>query len=276
VGLLDDLKKEVEDKEEEARQQDAALKAQQEFYATQLRPAMQRAHTYFAELVETLNTLDREVKVPYALAPPKERPLELKHGQYVFRSDDYENPYKLFITCDCAFEQSMEYVVDTNSAVASYAALLEEHKIPHDTKNRLDESHAIVSATFTVDGPLKVQMRLLASEEDQCIYIDLLNLDVLPVKRYKFTPQQIDDALLDRLARLLVREESRLIEVKVSEQTRAELQRKLAEEKRRLEEEQAAAEAHREAERQAEEEAKLINRAKRSVSGGLKKILSKD
>ena len=123
---------------------------------------------------------------------------------------------------------------------------------------------------------MKVQIRLLASPKDACIYVDLLNIEAQPVKRYRLAPEDVDEALLDRLARMLIREEQTLIAVKISDDARAALRRKLEEEKRRKARELADAEAEREAERLAEEEAKLINRARRTVAGSIKKILSRN
>ena len=120
---------------------------------------------------------------------------------------------------------------------------------------------------------MNVQIGILAHAADRCVYIDLQNIEDQPLKRYKFVPEKVDDELLERLARLLVREESQLVEVKLSEDVRDELRRQLELEKRRNEEELAEALAYREAERLAEEHAKLINRAKRAVVGATAHVL---
>jgi len=276
MGLLDDLKKQVEEKEQQERQQDAELKAQQEFYDEHLVQVMRRAHDYFSELVQQLNAVAPDVSPTYPLAPPQEPPLVLKQEGYGFRSDSYEKPTSIIVHCECRLDKRREFFVRSKAAVTNYAALLDSHKFPYYTKNELDQRHDVVNATFILEGPMKAQIRLVASPEDRCIYVDLLNIDTQPVKRHRLPPENLDETLLDRLARMLIREETTLVEVKISDDARAELRRKLEEEKRRKAEELAEAEAQREAERLAEEEAKLINRAKRSLTGGLKKILSKD
>ena len=83
---------------------------------------------------------------------------------------------------------------------------------------------------------MKVHARISADAVDRCVYIDLQNIEDQPFKRYKFLPEKIDDDLLERLARLLIREESKLVEIKLSDDVRDELRRKLALEKRRNEE----------------------------------------
>ena len=276
MGLLDELKKEAEKKEQLEREQGEEREAQQAFYDTQLRPVLRRAHDYLLELVDTLNTVAPDVTASFCLDPEQKQTFSMKQGTYTFRGGDYDKPLELVVSSECRLAKSPEYYVRSKAAVSRYAALLDSHKFSYHSRNELDSAHEICGATFKLEGPLKVQIRLLASPADRCIYVDLLNLESQPMKRYKFPPEKVDDALLDRLARMLVREESVLVEVKISEDTREALRQKLAEQKRRLDEEQARADAAAEAERLAEEESGLLGRARRSMSGGIKKIFSKD
>lgn len=276
MGLLDDLKKEAEQKEELARQEDAELQTQEAYYEAELKPAMRRAHEYFEELINHLNTVDREISPGYTLVPAGQQPVSLKQGDYMCRADSHDNPRTLLVKTECAMEARREIIVKGKADFQRYSAMLEEHKFPHYTKKQLDDGHEVASAAFILEGPLTVQIRFQANLEQQCINLDLLNVEATPIKRYRFKPERIDETLLDRLARCLIREESTLVEVKVSDEMRAELRRKLEEENRRKAEAEAAAMAHREAELQAEEEAKLLNRAKRSVTGGIKKMFTKD
>jgi hypothetical protein len=77
---------------------------------------------------------------------------------------------------------------------------------------------------------------------------------------------------LERLARLLLREESKLVEVQVCDDVRDELRRQVEEDKRRNEEDLAQAYEYIEAERLAEEDARLINRTKRAMTEGVDKV----
>ncbi|MEM0955792.1 MAG: hypothetical protein AAGI24_16745 [Pseudomonadota bacterium] len=279
MGVLDDLKKEAEQKEQGNQTDGDDAEAQEAFYQAKLQPVMRRAHDYFADLVKALEKVERKVSASYALDPEQKDVVSLPQGKYVFRTDDFDNPRKLIVATECQLDKRREYLVRGRGAVTRYAALLDDHQLPYYTKDELDHSHQVVNATFTLEGPLKVQIRLLASPENRCIYIDLLNVESLPTKRYKVPPEKLTDDLLDRLARMLMREESVLIEVKVSEDARQQLREKLEAERRRQAVEQAKVDAAIEAERRAEEEAKLLNRAKKSVTGiagGLKKKFRKD
>jgi len=146
-------------------------------------------------------------------------------------------------------------------------------------KDVLDKLHDVRGATFFLEGPMKAHIRMLADPANKRISINLRNLENLPFKRYKFSPESIDDELLERLARMLIRQESTLVEVKVRDEVRDELRRKIETEKRQKEQDLAAAYALLEAEKLAEEDAKLVNRAKQVVvgraGGFLKKVFSR-
>jgi hypothetical protein len=273
MGLLDDLKTEVKKIKNEELQQDAELEAQEEFYNTHLRPVMLRANSYFAEIVDNLNTVAPEIYPAYQLDPLQQREITLNQGSYLYRADHVENPRRIDMSCNCTLVDAQEFYVRSKDAVDKYAALLDSYKFPYHSKNELDTRHEVINATFILEGPMKVLVRIQADAVDRCVYIDLQNIEDLPFKRYKFLPDKVDDELLDRLARLLVRKESKLVEVKLSDDVRDEFRRQLEQEKRRNEEELAEAHAYREAERLAEEEAKLINRAKRAVAGATGSVL---
>ena len=278
MGLLDDLKLEAEKIRAEEQEQNAEFESQEEFYDEYLKPVMVRAYAYLSEIVDNLNIVAPDIRPSYPLNPSLKVGVVLNQANYVFSFDNRKSPRQIDILCTCTLDQPQEFHVATKEAVENQAELLRSHKFHHHQRNRLDNLHNIRGATFLLEGPMKIHIRLLAQAADRCIYIDLRNLEDQPVKRYRFAPDKVDDELLERLARLLIREESRLVEVKVSDKLREELRLKLELEKRREEEDLAQAYAELEAEKLAENDDKLINRARRLVAektGEVLKVLSK-
>ena len=86
MGLLDDLQVEVRTIRVAELDQNAELKAQEEFYNVHLRPAMLRAYDYFSEIVESLNVIASDIKVSYPLNPLLIDRIEarLSMGKYFF------------------------------------------------------------------------------------------------------------------------------------------------------------------------------------------------
>ena len=73
----------------------------------------------------------------------------------------------------------------------------------------------VKSATFDWEGPLKIAVRILASAADRCVYIYLRNLESMSRKRYPFFPEKIDSALLERLAKQILRQEEKLVSIEL-------------------------------------------------------------
>ena len=265
MGLLDDLQVEVKKIRADEFRQNAELGAQEEFYSVHLRPVMLRVYQYLSDIVDNLSIIVPDISPSYPLNPLLKEGVALKQGDYKFSFDNSKTPHQIDIRCSCTLERPQEFHVPTKDAALRYAELLESHKFPHHRKDHRDRKHNIRGATFILEGPMKVHMRIHARAADKCIYIDLRNLEDQPLKRYKFPPEKVDDELLERLARLLIREESRLVEVSIDDDYREELRRRIELDKRRDEEALAEAYAHMEAENQAEKDARLTNRAKRAV-----------
>ena len=112
---------------------------------------------------------------------------------------------------------------------------------------------------------MPVHIRIEANPADQCIYVHLRNLEPQPYKRYKFSAEKLDATVLERIAKVLIREEPQLVEVEVSDDFRSDLRRRLEIENRRKEEELAKALAEIEAEKQAALEAKPSFKAKKAL-----------
>jgi hypothetical protein len=274
MALLDDLQHQVEKIQEEKLERQVELEAQEEFYDVQLRPAMSRARDYLAEIIDNLRIVVPQIYPSYPLNPQLQKGVTLKQIDYEFDYDNGKSPRQLVIRCSCILEQPHQFDVKSKDAVLQHTDLLESYRFPYHRKDYRDKRHDVRSATFTLEGPMRVYIRLLADAVDRCIYIDLRNIEQQAVKRYKFSPQQIDDVLLERLAQLLVRKESLLVNVEVSTNVRDELRRKLEIEKRRDEEDLARGLAILEAEKLAAEEARPINRARRAAASGVDKVLT--
>jgi hypothetical protein len=234
---------------------------------------MVRTYGYLSEIVDNLNIVAPDIHPSYPLNPSLKHGVTLSQTNYEFHFDNRKSPRQIDIICTCALDQPQEFHVATKDAVVKQADLLKSHKFHYHQRNRLDKLHDIRGATFILEGPMKVHIRVAANAADKSIYIDLRNLGDQPYKRYKFSPDKVDDELLERLARLLIREESTLVEVEICDDVRDELRRRLELEKRRDEEDLAEAYAHMEAERLAENDAKLINRTKRAVAEGVGQVL---
>jgi hypothetical protein len=266
MGILDELNIRVEEVRAEQLRRDSELEAQEIFYRDHLRPLMLQAHQYLSEIVYKLNIVAPEIKPSYPLKPLSNQSITLEQSDYQIDFDSKTSPHQIDVTCLCALDQPQEFFVPTQDAASRFTDLLHSYNFPHHRKDRLNSRFEVSGATFFLEGPMRVHIRILADAAGRCIQTLLYNLEEPPFKRYKFTPDTFTPEILERLAFLLVREEKVLVEVVVSQDYRDRLRLQLEEEKRRNEEDLATAFAELESQRLEEENAKFLNRAKRFVS----------
>ena len=267
MGILDDLNIKVEEIREEQLKRDLELEVQEKYYREQLRPLMLQAHRFLSDIVHKLNIIQPEIRPSYPLNPLTKELVTFDQSDHRIDSDGETNPYQIDVTCSCTLDQQQEFYVPGKDAALNYAELLHSYNFYHHRKNRLDSRFDMCGATFFLEGPMHARIRILANATDRCMQIILQNFEDLPIKRYKFSPDKFTPDLLERLARLLVREEMLLVEVAISHDYRDQLRRQLEEEKQHKEEDLATAFAELESQRAEEREnAKLLNRAKRRVA----------
>lgn len=265
MGLLDDLQARADKLRLNEQQRHQNLQLEKDFYEAELKPAMLMAYEYLSKLIENLNLVKPKITAHYPLNPENKAGIILNQTDYEFIFDHGEKPHQLDIRCVCTLDRPVEFFLPSKTAVLNHSELLDDYRFFYHRRDRRDQTYDVSGATFILEGPMPVHIRIEANPVDRCIYVHLRNLEPQPYKRYKFSAEKFDADLLERIAKVLVREESMLVEVEVSEDFRSELRRRLEIENRRKEEELAKAYAEMEAEEQAELEAKPSFRAKKAL-----------
>ncbi len=272
MTLLDDLKSQAADIKAAELATREEQQAQEEFYTLKLRPVMIRARDYLDEIIKNLNIIDTTVECSYAFDPNPLARVAFTQSEYDFDYNDARNPRQLEINCKCRLQQPTEFYVATKEGVEQHARLLEDHNMPHHQRNQLDELYTIRGATFILTDPLPARIRILSSPADRCIYVDFRNFEDEPSSRYRFDPAELTDEMLEKIVRILLREESKLVRIELSEEYREELQKQLEKDRLRKKREEAGGLAAREAERLRQEKERLINRTKSAVSVATQKM----
>lgn len=275
MNLLDELKEEVRKIKSREFQQNAELEAQAQYYKTHLRPVMLRAHEYFAAIVESLNIVEPDIRVRYALNPLLENGVTLKQSQYKFRADSRDDPRQIDVFCRCTLDKPQEFYLSSPKQIQSHVELLEAHDFAYHRKNRLDRNHDIRGATFILEGPMTAHVRITANAADHTVRFVLRNIEHQPIKRYSFRPEAVDEALLESVAKVLLRRIPMLVERKVDSTFRAQLQDRIASDRFDIEQDLAQAQSDREAEQLAKKNASLVNRVRLTASERVRELLKR-
>jgi hypothetical protein len=275
MTLLDDLKAQAADVKAAEFALREEQQAQEEFYALSLRPAMVQARDYFDEVIRNICIVDPSIECSYPFDPNQMAGVTFTQSEYAFDYNDSRNPRQLYIRSICRLRKPAEFYVPTKKGVEKYAKLLHDHVLPFHQKNQLDERYDIRGATFILDEALPAQIRILSSPADRCIYVDFRNFEEKPFVRYRFNPDQLTIEMLEKIARVLLRKEPKLISFDVSEEFRGELQKQLEIDRLKKEKDVEEGLAYLETEQQAEEkEARLINRTKSALSSGRQRVVA--
>ncbi|MEZ5570879.1 MAG: hypothetical protein R3E64_02555 [Halioglobus sp.] len=274
MSLLNDLQEEVKKIRAREMAQDAKREAQAKYYQQQLRPVMQRAYAYFAEIVDNLNIIAPEIKVRYPLNPQLENGISLKQSQYKFRSDNRDNPQQIDIFCRCTLEKPHEFYLSSPKAIQQHVELLNSYNFAYHRKNRLNRHHEIRGATFILEGPMMVHIRIAANAADSSVHVGFRCLEQQPVKRYRFAPEDVTDELLERIAKVLMRQLTTLVDKKkVDPRLRHQLRSQIEQERFETEQDIAQAYADRQAAIQEQRTASMIHRTRHTVKEGARKLI---
>ncbi len=232
MSLLDELREKAEQIKAEELAQQESQRALENYYQTSLKPAMLEAYRYLSELVNHLHVVRPEIHATYPLNPLQPEGTRLLQSDYRFEYDDPKQPRQLDILCQCALDSLVEFELNGQKAAEQHTALLDRYKFFYHRYERRDARHEVVGARFTLEGPMRVQIRILADPDDRCIHVLLRNIETEPVRRYRFSPEQLDHHRLERLGRVLLREEPALVQVEVSPAVRQQLRARLEEDAR--------------------------------------------
>ncbi len=227
MSLIESLREQVSLKEAAHAAHLAELEAQQRVYEETLRPTMLKMLGYFSELVDSLRLLDTKTSVHLPLAPDKSSTVSMEQSGYRFSYDDGKNPTRLEVFCECVLTAPQRFYVSNPQAVENYTQYLDDMQLAYHKKTQLDGHYDVRSAVFELEGALKIGIRIDANPESGRISFYLLNLETMSTRKYEFSPEKIDESFLERLAKLLLRQESKLVSIKLCPDIRAGLRAKV-------------------------------------------------
>lgn len=268
MALRDELRKEVAEIESQRQRESERRMADEAFYRERLVPVMRDAHTYFAEVVANLQIISPDIFPGYPLNPTSDKDVRLRQCDYKYRVDDGKAPREIDVVCQAVLDRPVEFFLSTRERAEKHAILLDSYDFAYHRKNYLDKQFNVKGATFFLEGPMRVYFRIAANAEDRCLYIDLRNLGDQRSKRYRFTADEFNESLFDRLSNVLLRREEYLVPPKVGSVERDQLQRQLDLERREREADLADAFEQQASRKQAEQDALLRNRTRNALSNG--------
>lgn len=262
MGLLEDLKDQASKIQADEENEKAGEAEKEVFYQENLRPGMLQAYQYFIDLVAHINIVKPECIVDYPLMPDGQGTISLNQGDYKVLIDSSSNPKKIDIRFYARLEEPVTLGVDSKIEALRYSDYLDSYRIKYHRRDEKNEQYEVVRSEFQIEGPLPLQLRIFANVDQQRIDIISKNFMRPSLERSSFRPEDMNEKLLDRVGKFILRKEDSISSAQISDQALAGIRKKLESEKAQAEVRRVALEAESES---AKKEGGLNFRLKNAV-----------
>ncbi|WAR45078.1 hypothetical protein [Methylomonas rapida] len=238
MGILDQLKQEAAEKQKLQESQTNLQKQREDRYRAAILPAMQKAFKFMQELVEYLNFLEHAVVVEeYSNQYPQFG--QMKQQDYKIYTDnhggfaDVDRLMQINVRFFCVGFGSFSYNLEGQNRIEREVAFLTSRNVHFDWK-LLDGRSAIPSAVFTITRRIPVRFRFEVDYDNSKIHLLINNHENFNAYKKAFAPEDVNDELLDEIARFMLRKDSDFIRLEITSVQRQRI-KNLVEQKRREE-----------------------------------------
>jgi len=228
MGILDQLKQEAAEKKQQEETQVNQRKQREDYYRESILPAMQKAFHFMKELVEYLNFLERDIEVDeYSSRYPQFGPL--KQQNYKIYTDnhggfaDFDRLMQINVCFFCVGFGSFSYNLESQGRIEREVAFLTSRNAYFDWK-LLDGRSAMHSACFTITRKIPVRFKFEVDYEQSNIQLLINNHEDFGAYKKTFAPDEVNDGLLDEIARFMLRKDSDFIRLEISSSHRRNIQ----------------------------------------------------
>ncbi len=233
MSLLDDLKREAQERQAADSADQEAIRKEAE-YRERIRPAMLKILHYLSELTEQLKVVDPDVRQDYTL-PGIGTVADLRQGNYVVNADSTENTKTIRLRFNCTDEREREYAVRPKSSADETRDFLETQVMRYAEWPIRDPVQGIIGLNFQLAVKVDVNFVFKADPDQGAIALFISNFSNFKVEKSVVQPERIDDAWLDNLGNYLLRRRKNLYELEITDTDKAAIRSKLEADRRQRE-----------------------------------------
>jgi len=264
MGLLDDLKNQAETLRAKEQQGEDRSGDKTQFYQEEIHPRMKEIYDFLNEMVENLNFIKPETIVNYPIYPGGEKQ-SFRQGKYNLVIDSPQQIRDIKLTCKAELDKPVKLRVRGEENVKKLFEILASYKIQAKRKDFSDKSYNLTHSDISIEGPLNISIQLSGSDDSSYIQLLLTNFEGPGVIKRNMDVKNINQDFLDKLGRYILREDTKLFALDISEKDKQAIREMV--ERERVRREQEIAEMERRAEEEKEEQ---------KNSSGLRKFFNKN
>jgi hypothetical protein len=240
MGVLEQLRDQVNRKQDDALDQQTIEQELAARYKESILPKMQSIFVFMKEMVEHLTYLEQAVFIDdYSSKYPQFG--RLIQTDYKINTDGiigYVDPNKLMqvnVNFFCLGEGVFTYHLQGKSLIEQEVAFLSAHKVPFEWKY-FQGIDVVQNAKFTIARKIPVRFKFEVDYAASNINILINNHENFGVYKKSFAPEEVDDGLLDEVARFMLRIDSDFIRLEITSEHKRIIRSKLEETQREYEE----------------------------------------
>lgn len=232
MSILDELRQKADQKKAEQLQQESTRQNLESVYQSTLLPKMQYFYDSLNETVKHLNFLEEPIPVNnYSSRYPQFG--ELSQQNYKINTDgysglaDYDRLMQINVSFVCEAEGGFTYSLESKRQIEAEIAFLHARRLAFTWKNQSTVA-GVESAGFTIQRKVPVSFKIEIDYPLSKLKVTINNHENLEFFSKSFSPEQIDDDLLDAIISYLMRRDNRLIRLDISDSHKTAIQNNLA------------------------------------------------
>lgn len=233
MGLIDDLKKEAEQRRLAETSQGRSESERENFYDSKVQPQMAKLYTYLRELVETISYLDRKIFGSYKIEGYGEF-TKLLQADYQVQIDNSKAPYYIALTYSCQSEGTVEFTISGEKAVEQQSQYFVTHKLDFEKRRRVNQATLATKAIFKLKRFVPIAIEFQVDKETFEIEINVVNIDYLGHRKKRIKIDNFNDALFDNVGKLILREKEDFFNEELSKESLNKIRQALRKQKQEL------------------------------------------
>lgn len=233
MGLLEDLKRQAEERQKDRQQLAEAGLARDLRYDQLIIPKMREIHAFLRELVDYVKIAELKIESAYAI--PNFGKVEFGQYDYSVRIGNVETPTWILLGFQCRRECPLTFSVQPREQAENTGRFLQEHHFQFVEYPIRGAGRVITGLSFEVQARFPVQFRIEADKDKGLIHVLSINFEGFSAHRDSFPPEKIDDEWKDDFGNYLLRRSTRFRYRPIPEEERQAIRQAIEEIRRKKE-----------------------------------------
>ncbi len=244
MGLLDELEKKAEKKQQLIEGQDLRDKQRDELYKSMFRPKFQFIYDYLGKFCNSINYLGEGD--PWKFKMKSWCTVDYRvQADYKVKIGSSAQGKNINLTCNSKTLRSVEIEVEGAAKVERFQKLLQHNQVQHTFDGKRDAKLIVVGGRFVISGNLPHRLSIDADYGAKSLIFSFQNFLEVGERKKSIPIDKIDEKQLDDIGQHLRFGESNLFSEILGERERHEIQLRLRKEEQLRQRELVEAEKNR-------------------------------